>query len=162
MPVRVPWKVRLHQGLGRRQASQLGERNLLLESMYLLHELSPRGVPLQGVLQRTSGLVLDVIHPSCPRMLVAKEVDATMQIRPVIADNRPGNPRLGGGGLQLLIHHFPVRFGYRLQVDHVHILVAKDAAQLGVEPQIGIAPRVAEPEPEVACPTPGGEADDPR
>ncbi len=48
---------------------------------------------------------------------------------------------------------------------------AKDSARLGVEPQIGIAPPVAEPvsegdspgrEPEVACPTPGGEADDPR
>ncbi|MDP2673318.1 MAG: molecular chaperone TorD family protein [Dehalococcoidia bacterium] len=39
---------------------------------------------------------------------------------------------------------------------------AKDAARLGVEPQIGIAPPVAEPEPEVACPAPGGEADDPR
>jgi len=38
--------------------------------------------------------------------------------------------------------------------------VAKDAAELGVEPQIGVAPRVAEP--EIACPTPGGGADDPR
>ena len=40
--------------------------------------------------------------------------------------------------------------------------VAKEAAELGVEPQIGIAPPVAEPEPELACPTPRGEADDPR
>jgi len=40
--------------------------------------------------------------------------------------------------------------------------VAKDAAQLGVEPQIGVAPRVAEPEPEIACPAPGGGADDSR
>jgi len=40
--------------------------------------------------------------------------------------------------------------------------VAKDAARLGVEPQIGVAPRVAEPEPEIACPTPRGGADDPR
>ena len=40
--------------------------------------------------------------------------------------------------------------------------VGKDAARLGVEPQIGVAPRVAEPEPEIACPTPGGGADDPR
>jgi len=39
--------------------------------------------------------------------------------------------------------------------------VAKDAAQLGVEPQIGILPRVAEPEPELACPTPGGAVDEP-
>ena len=38
--------------------------------------------------------------------------------------------------------------------------VAKDAARLGVEPQFGIAPRVAEP--EIACPTPGGGTDDPR
>jgi len=40
--------------------------------------------------------------------------------------------------------------------------VAKEAAQLGVEPQVGILPRVAEPEPELACPTPGGDTDDPR
>jgi len=40
--------------------------------------------------------------------------------------------------------------------------VAKDAAQLGVEPQIGIVPRAEAPEPEIACPTPGGEADVPR
>ena len=40
--------------------------------------------------------------------------------------------------------------------------VAKDAAQLGVQPQIGIAPRADAPEPEIACPTPGGEADVPR
>ena len=40
--------------------------------------------------------------------------------------------------------------------------VAKDAAQLGVEPQIGILPRVAEPEPELACPTPGGAPDETR
>jgi len=40
--------------------------------------------------------------------------------------------------------------------------VAKDAVRLGVEPQIGVAPRVAEPEPEVVCPTPGGGGDDPR
>ena len=39
--------------------------------------------------------------------------------------------------------------------------VAKDAAQLGVEPQIGILPRVAVPEPELACPTPGGAVDEP-
>ena len=39
---------------------------------------------------------------------------------------------------------------------------AKDAARLGVEPQIGIAPPVAEPEPELACPTPGGAVDEPR
>ena len=50
-------------------------------------------------------------------------------------------------------------------------LVAKDAAQLGIEPQVGVLPRVAEPvsegdspgrEPELACPTPGGAADEPR
>jgi DMSO reductase family type II enzyme chaperone len=40
--------------------------------------------------------------------------------------------------------------------------VAKDAAQLGVEPQIGAAPRVEEPEPAIACPAPGGGTDDPR
>ena len=39
--------------------------------------------------------------------------------------------------------------------------VAKDAAELGMEPQVGVVPRVAEPEPEIACPTPGGEADGP-
>ena len=40
--------------------------------------------------------------------------------------------------------------------------VAKDAAEFGMEPQVGVVPRVAEPEPEIACPTPGGGADDPR
>jgi len=76
---------RLTALLRRRQPGQRSERHLLLESMGLLHERSPRGVSLQGMLQQTSGLVLDVIQPDGGRILVAKEVDATVQIRPLIA-----------------------------------------------------------------------------
>jgi len=39
--------------------------------------------------------------------------------------------------------------------------VAREAAELGVQPQIGVVPRVPEPEPEIACPAPGGEGDGP-
>jgi hypothetical protein len=79
------------------------------------------------MLQQAGRFVLDVIHPGRGRVGLAEEGHSAMEIPAVVADDRPRDPGLRGGGFHLPVHHFPRRFGHRLQVDQFHVLVTQAA-----------------------------------